>query len=141
MSAMSDWLEGVLASHLLGSGTFSKPSTLAVALCSGTPVDSMTGATIPELPNAGAYARQTLNPSATNWTDPVAADGIAYNLATITFPVATSDWGWVSGIAILDSATYGAGHVLLRGSLTTPKNIGSSDEFLVRPSGFSITFS
>lgn len=131
MAAASDYLEWQVLSHLLGSGTFSKPSVIAIALCSGEPADARTGATIPELPNQGAYARQTLNPSADRWLDPVGADGVCRNHQDATFPIAQSDWGWVSGVAICDSATYGAGNMLMHLALTVPKLIGSGDRLVL----------
>lgn len=140
MSAASDYLEWQLASHIFGSGTFTKPPAIAVALCSGEPTDAMTGATIPELPNAGSYARQAVTQNANNWTDPLAANGICYNLTAIAFPQATADWGWVSGIAICTSATYGAGNHLVHAALTTPKLIGNGDTFTIPVSGAAITF-
>lgn len=140
MAAMSDWLERILASHILGSGTFSKPSVLAIALTRNTPADAQTGATIPEIANAGAYARQSLNPSSTNWLDPVGTDGAAENLVAVTFPQATADWGWVSGVAICDSATYGAGNMLIHGALTLPKLISNGDQFRFASGDLDITF-
>jgi hypothetical protein len=140
MANMSDFLEKQLASHIFGSGTYTKPTVLAVALCSGVPVDANTGANIPEIANAGAYARVTFNPSATNWKDPVAIDGIVNNLLAITFTQANADWGWVSGVAICDSATFGAGNMLVWGQLTTPKLIGNGDQFRFNATDLSIQF-
>lgn len=140
MSAMSDWLERNLASHVFGTGTLSKPSTLALVLCASPANDTHTGATLPELANTGAYARQALNPSASNWNDPVTASGICANIVGVTFPAATADWGWVSGIAIADSTTHGAGNVWIYGALTTPKLIGNGDTFTVPVSGVQVTF-
>lgn len=140
MAAMSDYLEARLASHIFGTGTYVKTPAIAVALCSGDPADARTGATIPELPNVGAYARQAVTQTANNWTDPVAADGIVYNLVAITFPVAQSEWGWVSGCAIVDSATYAAGNMICHAPLNVPKNIGSGDQLIFNISGQSWTF-
>lgn len=140
MSAMTDFLENQLASHIFGSGTFIKRGTLAIALTATPPTDADTGASARELPNQGAYARQALNPGFANWTDPVGTDGLVNNLQTVTFPDAQSEWGWVSGVLICDSATYGGGNAITYGTLTTPKYIGSGDAMIVRPSGFSFTF-
>jgi hypothetical protein len=137
---MSDYLERVFSSHIFGSGTFSKPATIAVALCSTVPNDASTGATIPELANSGSYARYTLNPSATNWLDPVATNGICTNLVALSYTKATADWGWISGVAICDSASYGAGNVLIWGTLTTPKLIGNGDTFSFGSGDISVTF-
>lgn len=137
---MTDYLEWQFSSHLLGSGTFTKPSTTAIALTRNAPLDADTGSSNTELANTGAYARQTLNPGFTNWTDPVAVDGIQYNLATITFPVATADWGWVSGVLICSSATYATGLAYVKGNLTTPKLIGNGDQLIISVSGIALTY-
>jgi len=141
MANASNYLESYFLSHLLGSGTFSKPSVIAVALCRNVPDDSMTGATIPEVANAGAYARQTINPSETNWLDPVAADGTTHNKVAITFPTATADWGWVSGVVLASSATHGAGQVYVHAALTTPKLVGSGDTFSFASGALPVTMS
>lgn len=139
MANMSDWLERNLASHIFGTGTFTKPGTLAIALCSGVPTDAMTGATIPELPNGNGYTRKTLDPSAANWLDPIGAGGLCENLVAVTWDAATASWGWVSGVAIVDSATYGQGNVLIHGALTTPKNIDVDDQFRFPSGSLDIT--
>ena len=51
MAALSDYLESGILTHIFLSGVFAKPSNISVALTSGVPVDSDTGATIPELPS------------------------------------------------------------------------------------------
>ena len=122
MAAMSDWLERILASHMFGSGTFSKPTVIAVALTRDVPADIQTGATIPEVANAGSYARTTHTPSANNWIDPVGVGGACSNIGAITFPVATADWGWVSGVAICDSATWGAGNMMSNSKSKSSQN-------------------
>lgn len=139
MASANDYLEKQWASHIFGSGTYTKPSVIAIALCRNAPTDAQTGATIPEVSNANAYARQTLNPSSTNWLDPILADGNCGNLQTITFPAdTTADWGWVSGVAICDSATYGAGNVLFQGTLTTPKLVQVGDQMVFSVSGITV---
>lgn len=86
MSQMSDFLEGEVIKHIFRTGSFTKPTVLAIALCTAAPVDADTGAlTGKEVANAGAYARQTLNPLDANWTLPGAA-GLTDNALLITFP-------------------------------------------------------
>lgn len=141
MANMTNWLEAGLASHIFGTGTFGKPSTIAIALTSTPPTDTDTGASSRELANTGAYARQANANgagAASRWTDPVAVDGIVYNLATITFPVATAAWGWVSGVLICDSTSYGGGNALVHGTLTTPKYIDTNDQLVINASGIQV---
>ena len=62
MAALSDYLESQLLNHLFRSGTLDKPTKIAIALTSGVPLDSDTGATLPELPASiivGADTRNT----------------------------------------------------------------------------------
>ncbi len=139
---MTDFLEKGLASHIFGTGTFGKPGTIAIALTVTPPNDADTGASARELPNTGAYARQTLaNGAGSNlrWTDPVGTDSIVYNLETITFPVASNTWGWVSGALVCDSATYAGGNALIHGTLTTPKYIDNGDQLKINVSGLAFT--
>ena len=142
MANMTDRLEKDLASHIFGTGTFPKPPTIAIALTSTPPNDADTGASSRE-PSGGAYARQALaNGAGANlrWTDPVAVDGIVYNLDVITYPVATAAWGWVSGVLITDNTTIGAGNALVHGTLTTPKYIDINDQLKINVSGILLTF-
>ncbi len=130
--SFSDYAESGVLSHLFRSDTLSKPGTLAIALCANVPTDSDTGAlaTGHELANTGGYARQVLAPADANWTFTYTnGSGTVANGSTITFPVATADWGWVSGVAICDSGVYGAGHYIAGGALAVPKLIGAGDQF------------
>src|SRR5690606_36731152 len=95
---------------------------IAVALTKTPPVDSQTGAAIDEIENAGSYARVNLGaPAKSDWDAP--SNGTTQNTEAIIFPQATDNWGWASGFAILDSATYGAGNVLVYATLKTPREI------------------
>ena len=121
---MSNYLEAEIHNHLLRTPTWSKPSVLAFALCSGVPNSANTGANLPELPNANGYARVNYGaPHNSGWQTKGADTGGA-NTLEIRFPTnITANWGIVSGIAILDSATHGAGNMLMWGALTTPRTV------------------
>ena len=54
-------------------------------------------------------------------------NGFIKNKNQIVFQSAVTDWGWVSGIAILDSATYGAGNVLMSATLENPRFVYTGD--------------
>lgn len=213
MAALSDYLESALLSHLFRGTTFSKPSSIAIALTSGVPKDSDNGSTIPELPSGVAkgatfvstnYARVNLGVPATTgnsvWNSvgvdnttayqvfsteqshsgyfyplylsqatatqadpnsltqvytfaktfpgvtfyapasidvsgsqtnpgytPYDGNGFIKNAAQILFNTALTDWGWVSGIAILDSSTYGAGNLLMYAQLDNPRIVYTGD--------------
>lgn len=212
MAALSDYLEEQLLNHVFRTDTMSKPSTIAIALTSGVPLDSDTGASIPELPSGvtvGSDTRSTNyqrlvvgTPNNNHWSavgvDPdtaysvyrvsstpedsgyffplylnsgVAAsktqsantsklhtfpefpsiqffapsdnenlaqsqdpgypiyegNGFIKNVADHSFASALTDWGWVSGIAIVDHATIGSGNVLMYAKLTNPRYVYTGD--------------
>lgn len=141
MSAMSDYLEGQIRAHIFRTASFTKPTVLAIALCTAAPVDADTGAlTGKEAANAGAYARQTLNPLDANWTAPDGTGGLTDNASAITFPVATANWGTITHFAICDSATYGAGNLLFHGALTASKVVNTNDQIKFNIGDLDVTF-
>lgn len=97
--------------------------------------NTLDAGSITEVANAGAYARVTLNPSASNWkgtgneTSGASAgtSGTGKNNATITFASPTANWGLIFGFFLADSATYGAANILIWSALTTPKNVNNGD--------------
>ena len=141
MSQMSDYLEGQIRAHIFRTASFTKPTVIAIALCTAAPSDSSTGATITEVTNANGYARQTLNPLDANWTAASSTDGLTDNASAITFPTCvTSGWGTITHVAILDSATHGAGNMLLYGTLAVSKVVGVGDTFKFNIGDLDITF-
>jgi len=58
---------------------------------------------------------------------PEFASGIIRNDGQIVFNTALTDWGWVSGIAITDHSTVGAGNLLMHAALTNPRVIYTGD--------------
>jgi hypothetical protein len=216
MAALSDYLESGLLNHIFRNSAFARPSTIAIALTSGVPLDSNTGSTIPELPSGvskGAnfvstnYKRVNLGDPSTNgntvWnsvgvddtttfsvygtsssgvsagvsgyfyplylnqttalaasngftqsyrftefpnvtfyaptnlqqsgvaTDPgytkYDGNGFIKNASQIVFDTALTDWGWVSGIAIVDTANHASGNLLMHSKLENPRYIYTGD--------------
>jgi len=140
MAAMSDYLEIELIKHIFRTGTFSKPSVLAIALCTAAPSDSSTGATITEVSatNTG-YARVSANPADGTWAETSGTNGVTSNSSAITFSAATGDWGTITHVAILDSTTVGAGNVLFHGALSTSKTVTTGDIFSFQAGNLQIT--
>ena len=150
MDALSDYLESGLLHHVFRGGSFAKPSNISIALTSGVPNDSQTGTTIEEVSSGdgttlSGYSRFTLgDPSSVGdakWTytaaDNAAGSGIIKNAVDITFSQATLDWGKISGVVVLDSATHSThptdnpGNVLMHAELDNSRNvyIGDSVKF------------
>jgi hypothetical protein len=141
MANLSNYAESGLLNFLFRTNTnnFTKPATVAVALCSGIPAESCNGITIPELPNAAGYARVNLGaPANAIFTEVVQTfgdltdsngSGNISNAGAVVFPVATANWGMVSGVAIVDSGVFGTGQMLIYGALQTPRDVKSGDTF------------
>jgi hypothetical protein len=213
MAALSDYLESQLLNHIFRNQPFNKPSNISIALTSGVPIDTDSGATIPELPSGVSrgqnfvstnYARINLgapsgvgsnvwnNVGVDNTTvfavfseevnhsgyfyplylsqataelkDPneiaetytftktfpgvnfyapigtaVSGDqsdpgymlyegnGFIKNNNQIIFNTALTDWGWVSGVAILDSNVIGSGNLLMYAELDNPRFVYTGD--------------
>ena len=148
MAALSDYLESGLLHHVFRGQSFPKPDTICIALTSGTPLDYHTGSTIPEMASGLAdgitstnYSRVDLGSPASMGNDrwsystednaaavsPEFASGIIRNDGQIVFNTALTDWGWVSGIAITDHSTVGAGNLLMHAALTNPRVIYTGD--------------
>jgi len=139
MSAMSDYLESGIIDHFLRGQTLSKPGNLSLALCSGVPVDADIGGIaaggnagrIPEIAVGGGYIRKSLGaPGNTVFSIPSGTvTPTTTNVDAIEFAQATADWGYISGIAIVDATGWGLGNVLLYGALTTPRIVTNGDIF------------
>jgi len=131
MSKMSNYLENKLIDHIFRNITFTKPTSLAVALCTATPTDYSTGATIAEVPNRNGYARISISSNTTNWSAAESENGTTYNKTAITFGSPTGVWGTITSIAILDSATWGEGNVLFWSNIDTPQAINLGKTFSI----------
>jgi hypothetical protein len=114
MSAMSDYLENEILDHILGTGSYTAPTTVYVGLSTGSFADDNSGT---ELSGSG-YARVSATFSA-------AASGTTSNSAAIEFPAATGSWGTVSHFGIFDASS--AGNLLIHGAFTASKTIASGD--------------
>lgn len=118
MSA-SDYLENELLDHILGEGSRNyTPTTLYVGLYtastgleSNAPTSEVTG---------GGYTRLNVSFGA-------ASGGTATNNAIAQFPPATTAWGNVTHMAILDAAS--GGNVIFWSTLNSAKNIQVDDIF------------
>jgi hypothetical protein len=124
MSAASDFLENEILDHVLGKGTrdYTSPANLFVALFTAS-TGLETNSPSAEVSGSGtAYVRKAV-------TFGAASSGSASNSATITFDVATANWGTVTHVAVMDAST--AGNVLFWGAVTSSKTIETGDTFQI----------
>lgn len=54
-------------------------------------------------------------------------NGFIKNSVSIVFPPAQTEWGWISGVAILDSETIGDGNLLMYAKLANPRYVYAGD--------------
>lgn len=54
-------------------------------------------------------------------------NGFIKNSNQLLFNTALEDWGWVSGVAILDTSVYGSGNLLMYAKLNNPRFIYTGD--------------
>ena len=91
------------------------PTEYYIGLSTTTP--NINGSNVNEPPASASYQRIKL----TSLSAPTA--GVVTNTADISWPESTSDWGVVTSYVIYDSATVGAGNLLMFGDLTTPRSV------------------
>lgn len=138
VSVVSNHARGEILRAIFRGDVVTFPVNLYLALCTATPTASETGGTIPEVANSNAYARQAINPSHADWTDPTVNPYTTSTAADIVFPTATGSWGTVTSFALVDSGAYGAGNVWWFGDFTTSKAISTNDIFEVLSGNLTI---
>jgi len=119
---LSNYAEGEIIKHIFRTGSFTKPTSLYVALFTTMPdKESGTGGT--EV-SGGSYARVQVGPSDATWDAPTVGGDTA-NTAAITFPAPTANWGTILGFGVYDAST--SGNMLFSASLTASKTVNNGD--------------
>lgn len=121
MANMSDYLEVELRKHIFRTGSFTKPTRLDVALFTVSPSDAGGGTEV----TGGSYARVNVPPLDANWSAPDGTGGLTDNVADITFPTPSANWGTIVAFGIFDAAS--SGNLLVWGALTTSKTVNNGD--------------
>lgn len=139
---LSNYAQSGVFNHLLRTASLTKPGTIAIALCSIPPTESSTGESMNELANTGAYARYPNASGDVFWSHGagIGGQGSGNNIAQVTFTQASADWGYVSGVALVDSATYGAGNIIMYGTLVTPRVVLNGDQFKFNATNLTVVF-
>jgi hypothetical protein len=126
-SVISNYLENALVNAVFRSVQYTSPASIYVALYTSDPTDANSGAEV----SGGAYIRKAITFAA-----PV--DGVASNSADILFPVATTNWGTVTHIGIMDALT--GGNLLFYSPITTAKTISTDDQLKIATGDVTIAF-
>jgi len=134
MANLSDKMENDIIQHFLRNTTKTPATAIYAALfTASTGLES----NAPTAEVAGtAYTREAV-------TLTEATAGTSENTADVEFPEATDDWGTVTHGALVDhvsNTTWGTNvNVLLWGTLTTSKAIGTGDTFRFATGAIDVT--
>ena len=118
--AKSDYLESGYLTHVLRTGSLSKPSGIYVALFTSATSDNGSGTEV----SGGSYARVQHGPSDATWSA-IGSIGQTQNIGEIQYADPTANWGTVTHFALMDAAS--GGDMLYHGPLAASKVINSGD--------------
>jgi hypothetical protein len=121
---LSNYLENKVLDHILGTTSYTMPSTVYVALYTAAPNDAGGGTEV----SGGSYARQTAAFDA-------AASGATQNTANIDFINMPSST--VVAIGIHDALT--SGNLLIWGTLSTSKSLDLGDTLRIATGDLDIS--
>lgn len=128
MAEMSNYLENALINATLRNTAYTSPATVYVGLYTSAPTDANTGTEV----SGGSYARTAV-------TFGAPSNGVTTNSAAVEFPQATSSWGTVAYIGILDASS--GGNLLYHTALDTSKTIDNGDIFKIAIGNLSVQLS
>lgn len=131
MGATND-LENYALNAIFAKVTFPAISALWLGLFRESPGE--TGLLTSEVSNTGNYSRVTLHTLMSS-----SSVGAIANATDIIFPVASSTWGTVSWLAVVDTSTYAQGRIYLYQSLVNPVHISLGETFRMNPSNLVFT--
>lgn len=106
------------------TSNFDTQPTLSVGLFTADPTE--TGSLANEVADSNNYSRVTT--AGGDWNAATLADpSVIDNANSIDFATPSGSWGTVTHFALIDSATHGAGNVILSGALTASRSIQDGD--------------
>lgn len=125
----SNYLENLVINSVIGKSTdltATVSTTLWLALLNSTINDAWAPTDTGECAGAN-YARLSVDNSTTsNWTK--ASTGVVQNKATLTFTTsASTGWGTINAVAIVDTSSTGSGNMYYWGDLTSPVTVSAGN--------------
>jgi hypothetical protein len=134
MANLSNYAEKKLCDHILGLASFTSPAVY-LALFTADPGEA--GSLTAEIGSGVGYTRVDV----TGAMAPAnATTGQALNEDVISVGPATADWGVITHAALIDSATLGAGNILMSAALNSSRNIQNGDVFQFAAAQLSVVF-
>ncbi|NCV21339.1 MAG: hypothetical protein EBV45_05240 [Chloroflexi bacterium] len=136
MAGVSSYLEGAILNQVVGGSSYTPAATLYIGLWNTTLSDVSTGLTAGEVAGGG-YSRVAVSNDSTHW--PAASSGSKSNALSITFPYATSSWGTVRTVAILDAST--GGNILFFSTPSPVVSVAQYDTLVFAPGDLTLSLS
>lgn len=133
MAELSDYFENVII-NLMRNVDYPEVAASVALFTAVTGLEADSGWTGTEVATGIGYTRQAAGLSA-------ASGGASDNAAELNFGTATTAWGTVTHVALMDSATIGAGHVLMFSALDVEKIVGVGDTFKISANDLDVTMS
>lgn len=142
MSDFSNYLENKLIDHLLRATAYPVPTAIYVGLFTTASSDAGPGTEV----SGGSYARVQVGPSLSAWSATqggtagasTGTTGVSSNVADITFPAPTANWGTITHFGLFDAVT--GGNLLMQKALQVAKVVNSGDQAPKFPAaGLSVT--
>lgn len=137
MSGFSTYLDNKILAHVFNGTVYNTPAKYWALFTSSTGLTD--NSSVRNEVTGEGYARVKADNSA--FTTPSA--GEVKNVNNIEFPVAISNWGRVTHVALMDAAT--AGNVLAWGVIRNPstlderpRDVDAGDQFIIRAQTSSI---
>ena len=123
----TNYLANRLIKATVGDVSYTAPDKVYLALYTEDPTKAGIGDS--EVDQA-SYTRKEVT-----FTEPV--DGVATNASKVEWGTATSNWGKVSYVAVLDAPS--SGFMLYFTALDNPKEILSGDQFIINVNQLQLT--
>ena len=140
MAGFSVYLDNKLIDHVFKGTTYSSPTKYLALFTSSTGLDTNSNFVNNELSSAaGSYSRLSLPNSI--WSS--AEEGVTKNTSELAFEIATTLWGEVTHVGIMDSAE--GGNCLAWGALSNPitgmeegRTIETGDQLIIRANALTV---
>ena len=141
MSGFSTYLDDNIINHIFKGVVYTPPTKYLALFRQSTGLQDNHGFASFELASSdGAYARVALEDSM--WSP--SFNGVTKNTEELSFPVATTDWGEVTHIGIMDAAT--GGNCIAWGALANPvtgeaegRDVEVGDQLIIRVNALTVT--
>ena len=124
----SNYLADALIDATVRKTTYTTPTQAYVALYTSDPTKDNTGTEV----SGVTYTRLAVTMDAPT-------DGVTQNTNEMEWAIATTVWGTITHVGIMDTAV--AGNLLYFAELIEPKNITIGDQFQITPANLKLTLS